>query len=52
MTDEEKIIRVNTLEDFDRELGRGGEGRGREFASLLPKTTFKFFGAPLCCDKP
>ena len=25
MTDEEKIIRVKTLEDFDRELGRGGE---------------------------
>ena len=25
MTDEEKIIRVNTFEDFDRELGRGGE---------------------------
>ena len=25
MTDEEKIIRVNTLRDFDRELGRGGE---------------------------
>ena len=25
MTDEEKIIRVKTLEDFERELGRGGE---------------------------
>ena len=25
MTDEEKIIRVNTLKDFDRELGRDGE---------------------------
>ena len=25
MRDEEKIIRVNTFEDFDRELGRGGE---------------------------
>ena len=28
-----------------------GERTG-EFASLLPKTTFKFFEAPLCCDKP
>ena len=25
MRDEEKIIRVKTLEDFDRELGRDGE---------------------------
>ena len=25
MTDEEKIIRVKTLEDFDRELGRDGD---------------------------
>ena len=24
MKDEEKIIRVNTFEDFDRELGRDG----------------------------
>ena len=28
MRDEEKIIRVKTLEDFDRELGRdGGEAQ-------------------------
>ena len=95
MTDEEKIIRVKTLEDFDRALGRGGEEtlevpawtaeaygvfpedagrrtrrsgaeggsgkalgpawRGEQDGSsrrFLPKTTFKFFGAPLCCDKP
>ena len=25
MTDEENIIRVNTLKDFDRELGRDGD---------------------------
>ena len=25
MADEEKIIRVNTFEDFDRELGRDGD---------------------------
>ena len=25
MTNEEKIIRVKTLEDFDRELGRDGD---------------------------
>ena len=25
MRDEEKIIEVNTLEDFDRELGRDGD---------------------------
>ena len=25
MRDEEKIIRVKTLEDFDRELGRDGD---------------------------
>ena len=38
--------------DLVKRSVRRGEGRGREFASLLPKTTFKFFGAPLCCDKP
>ena len=43
MTDEEKIIRVNTFEDFDRELGRGGEetlevpARIAEQYSLFPE---------------
>ena len=42
MTDEEKIIRVKTLEDFNRELGRhGGETQevplciAREYGALL-----------------
>ena len=30
MTDEEKIIRVNTFEDFDREPGRNGDEESRE----------------------
>ena len=30
MTDEEKIIRVKTLEDFDREPGRDGDEESRE----------------------
>ena len=38
--------------DLTERSVRRGEGRGRGFASLLPKTTFKFFEAPLCCDKP
>ena len=30
MRDEEKIIPVNTLKDFERELGRDGDEESRE----------------------
>ena len=58
MTDEDSRSRTSTGSSAGAEggsgkaLGPAWRGEGREFASLLPKTTFKFFGAPLCCDKP
>ena len=37
MTDEEKIIRRKTLEDFNRELGRGGRWIGWNARSGVEK---------------
>ncbi len=37
MRDEEKIIRVNPLKDFDRELGRDGDEQSREGTMSLDR---------------
>ena len=37
MRDEEKIIRIKTLEDCDRELGRDGDAQSREGTMSLDR---------------
>ena len=42
MRDEEKIIRVKTLEDFNRELGRaGGEGHSGTFEQVCSEFSLR-----------
>ena len=46
MRDEEKIIRVKTLEDFNRELGRnGGEGHGGTWEPVCSKSSLRQAGS-------
>ena len=46
MRDEEKIIRVKTLEDFNRELGRdGGEGHGGTLKQVCSEFSLRQAGS-------
>ena len=46
MRDEEKIIRVKTLEDFDRELGRdGGDGHGGALEPVCSESSLRQAGS-------